>query len=54
MILFEAPPPGYGVLLFVGVGAAIDPVASRLGSRFIASIVVTEAAKNRPRLHRGC
>ena len=58
IIIFEAPPPGYDVLWSVGVGAAIAPVTSRIGSRFIASIVVTEAAKNRPdstmnMLHQG-
>ena len=29
MIIFEAPPPGYDALWFVGVGAAIASVASR-------------------------
>ena len=37
-----------------GRGVAIAPVASRRGSHFIASTVVTEAAKNHPRAHRGC
>ena len=29
MITFEAPLPGYGVLWYVGVGAAIAPITSR-------------------------
>ena len=53
-ITFEEPPLGYDVLGCVGGGAAIAPVTSRSSSYFIASIVVTEAAENRPRLHRGC
>ena len=53
MIIREAPPPGYNVPWSVGVGAAA-PVASRLGLRSNASIVVTKVAKNLPRLPRGC
>ena len=41
MIVFEAPPPGYAVL---GVGAAGAPVATRGGSRFIASAVIVDKA----------
>ena len=54
MTNFEAPPPGYDVLWFVGVGTAIAPVASREASRFMTSIVVTDAVNNYPTLHRGC
>ena len=47
ILVFKATPPGYDVLLSVGVGATIAPVASCRGSRFDTSIVVTEAANNR-------
>ena len=54
MVTFEAPATRYDLLWSVGVGAAVDPVTSRLGSPFIASIVVTEVATNRLSLHRRC
>ena len=54
MILLEAPPPGYAMFLSVGLGAAVVPVASRWGSRFIASVVVIDASKNRAELSWGC
>ena len=54
MIFFEAPPPRYHVLRSVAVAPAVAPVASHRGSRFIASIVVIDAVKNRAKLLRVC
>ena len=50
----EAPPPGYAVLWFVGVGAAGTPVAIRRGSRFIASIVAIDKSQTADGLPPGC
>ena len=49
MITFESPPPGCDVSWPVSVSAAIASVTFRWRSGLIASIVVTEVAKNRPR-----
>ena len=44
-LFFEEPPPGYAVLWYVSVGAAIAPVANRRGSWFIASSEVVDSAQ---------
>ena len=43
MIFFEEPPPGYAVPWSVSVGVAVAPVATRWGSRFIASFGVVDS-----------
>lgn len=53
MIVLEAPPPGNAVLWFVGVSAAVTPVASRQGSRFIASVVDVDTAQTADGLPQG-
>ena len=45
MIFFEEPPPGHAVLWSVSVGAAVAPVATRWGSRFIASFGIVDSAQ---------
>ena len=45
MFFFEDPPPGYAVLRSVSVGAAVAPVATRRGSRFIASFGIVDGAQ---------
>ena len=45
MVFFEEPPPGYDVLWSVSVGAAAAPVATRRGSRFIASFGIVGSAQ---------
>ena len=46
-IFFEEPPPGYAALWSVSVGAAVAPVATRRGSRFIVSFGVVNSAQER-------
>ena len=43
--IFEEPPPEYAVLWSVAVGAAVAPVTTRGGSRFIVSFVVVGNAQ---------
>ena len=45
MFFFEEPPPGYAVLWSVSVGAAVVPVVTRRGRRFIASFGVVDSAQ---------
>ena len=47
------PPPGHAVLWYVSVGAAVAPVATRRGSRFIISFGIVDNAQRASRVASG-